>query len=545
MFFFLLIASARNALKKKVYSRIFSTLLWFSSTDQEMRFLQYLLVAAVCLFLFVACASRRLPSSSEILSPDVAFQKTENVVNKDRNGSAAVSGSEEKHGVFVGRTLDSAKCTPLISRHHIGVPSLDPVRLLRVHVAFSSRAARFVANLLESIAASLPHARPEGGALVFHGVCVGLISGDEGSAVPAGEMAEFGSAAYYAALRAKHAAFTAIIEKAQEVAEAGAPLLAEEEEPQGSHTEDSDDTHRRRRVRVALLSWALFLDADTQVFPGWVEYISSLLRNSSVLAHCDANYGRSCDRITDRDAEISVFFQRESRKLINTGVALVRLSSPAALCLYRSALASFRPVQYGDQTALQRVLSAVAQQGGWCNTTTRGARLHHYVFHKLRVNAAVLSPALLVIHHAHMSGKFKAQHLLRTAARMNASTAGTFLVSPPEGSTPAWSSACPKSAASAAPCQVARRVVIQQCPLCSQPPSSSSSPWLPLLLREYHAEEAGDVHFVVNGSVEPGTLHGSPSLIRAGTQTVGYVWTVVPALIVLATLFFYHYYLAR
>ena len=641
---------------------------------------------------------------------------------------APASDSRSTASIFmysIGYHLDVAACTPvLLARRGAAkgsdapLPAARAVRLLRIHAVYTSASAlRLAGNLVESIVAALPHyPAADTAELAFDGVCIGLHSTspaptEDGSApettittktahqsslTSSTHMAAFGSPAYYAALKAKHAVFTDIIDQSQKTRQQQHRTAAADEDPAVAeieviwttpeHVPGSSSSHSERvlmetraKGTVSLLPWALFLDADTQVYKGWAAYVSSLLHNTSVMAHCGANYGPRCDARGGigqgegaEGANVSIFFQRESRKHINTGVVLLRLTCPAVQCLYRQALTLFKPEAYGDQTALQRVLKDIRKHHGRCSmqsttttnsrnnnsqTRTGGAaagddddtrarkkrqvmmktdealeqlvqaprdgtmpRLHQYVFHRLRVNAAILDPGQLVIQHAHMSGMFKAKHLLQSAVWMNASISGAFLwqlaerskhknrdILPLAGGTSSAAARhlqdtgrratiyaaedakdiCPPSAlvmkqqqqqypdsgAAAAgdhggntvrnsiplvtPCHIAQQLVLAaQCGRSSQCVHVSQQH----RKRSYAAQEGADgpSRAPPPPSVLSGGTSAAPSpppygvgvnvggrMVRANEEAVGFWWTVVPALIVLATLFFYHYMVAR
>ena len=430
--------------------------------------------------------------------------------------------AQQDDGWFVGLPLKRVNCTPIFARRHAAEGPDTATTLLRVHIVLTDGVRSMAAHLVETLVASLPEEQ----ATIVGGICIGLHDATERDT--SNGPAPFGSAEYYAVLKAKHEAFTNIIEQFDDILDVADRMVAAADRSPEMHS-------------VRMLPWALLLDADTQVFRGWTSYIAGLLSNTSVAAHCDSNFGHGCHPLRgSNDEHIGVFFQRESKKMINSGVVLADLRSSAVRCLYRSALRFYRPSQYGDQTSIQRVLSASNRRGGWCNVSlrtadddwdrrkqVRGAVLRYYVFHRHRVNAALLVPTLLVIQHAHMSGKYKTDHLLRSARAMNSSASCSFLLVSPKAIVDV-----PCSAGSA--CQVTKDMFSRQI----QKTVSKSRRRQAQVQEKEETNGSWKVAFVVNGTLSPDAMRGG-AMVRADDQ-VGYWWTVVPALIVLGTLTFYH-----
>ncbi|CUG91137.1 membrane-associated protein, putative [Bodo saltans] len=243
----------------------------------------------------------------------------------------------------------------------------------------------------------------------------------------AGNTAKFGSAAYYDYLDQKLRYFTKRI----------AAFAASQ-------------------VHVA--PWALLLDADTQVFPGFFDMVAQKVLCPYAELQCQhTNYLDGCTGVaaviasrgkTSSDVKLNspervdVFYQRESRRLVNTGLALVNMNSPGSLCLYYEALRRMQRSKYGDQTAIQfvlrqrrgycasRVCPAVAAGGGVEELLRAKSTIfplvryevQQQVFHKLHVNGNVMNTTYIVAHHAHMAGAHKIHalqkglHLVRTDA---------------------------------------------------------------------------------------------------------------------------------
>lgn len=182
--------------------------------------------------------------------------------------------------------------------------------------------------------------------------------------------------------------------------------------------------------------WALLLDTDVQVFPGFFNVVAQKVVCPYLDLQCThTNYQGGCSASTQRggDGTVDVYYQRESRRLVNTGVALVNMKSSGVRCLYHEARLRLKKSQYGDQTAIQAV---IRKRRGYCiskvlprtdappplrqvggNSTIAPTNLYvlkHQVFHRMHVNGNVLNTSFMVAHHAHMAGDHK-YHALRKA----------------------------------------------------------------------------------------------------------------------------------
>lgn len=190
--------------------------------------------------------------------------------------------------------------------------------------------------------------------------------------------------------------------------------------------------------------WALMIDADAQVFPGFFDMIGQKVLCPYVELQCEhSNYLGGCagavaSMSASRKAtmpKVDVFYQRESRRLVNTGVALVNMNSPGSLCVYHEAVRRMQRSLFGDQTAIQLVLK---QRRGFCATRARQgvpasfrnqARdtfslvrhdVHHQVFNKMHVNGNALNVTYLAAHHAHMAGSQKVYALKKVLSSVKA-----------------------------------------------------------------------------------------------------------------------------
>jgi hypothetical protein len=257
------------------------------------------------------------------------------------------------------------------------------------------------------------------------------------------------------------------------------------------------DPNSRSLNCVVLLDRIVFMDADTQVFPGWFDALVApllLLSNASAIPpqlspparkHEGGRVTNVSDAVRSLDAAVRgavmrrsaqacvagariplvpLYFQRERRgsprDLVNTGVMLINAGAPGVVAVFLEANATFEPRKFGDQTAVQRVLRrwidsgndkrliakwgqllmqeereganllnicdpAVRGQLGWddavCGATAEGEcpasalsrGVDYAVLSKHTVNAGTAEWQLrrLLIHHAHMGGGFKRDHL--------------------------------------------------------------------------------------------------------------------------------------
>ena len=358
----------------------------------------------------------------------------------------------------LGEYLASVECLPLYpSRVTEFVDRGYTPVLLPIHLSYSPAIETFAANLIESLVASFggvpsrgsvapgrflspvdgpafsalsqhqackgsSTSRPVTDFIAFDGVCLGLraVADPDGggkTTLAAGQTAESHSNEYYFFLRRKLEFFLDVVDRHAR------HRIAREPSSSG-------------RGGVSLLPHVLLLDADVQLFPGWDRMISWRLACANVSHNRDGRYAQAfpTDRIptTDQrgapwkasvDLPVGAWFQRESGKLVNTGVILIDASMPGAACVMREAMKIFTPTSGGDQTAIQRVLR---RSKGYCDETggaQPGRKRHllfpHSVFPRWSVGAALTAPAQteVLIEHAHMSGKFKKSAMRRTLFR--------------------------------------------------------------------------------------------------------------------------------
>ena len=266
--------------------------------------------------------------------------------------------------------------------------SSDKCHVLRVQSFHSAGVRDMAANLAESILAASSDVPT-----LWNGGCVlpCLAFTELGSLVNQ-EEATFGGGAYYRVLREKLTSMTNVVDTASSF---GRPMLQA----------------------------VVFLDADVQVFAGWFSEVVRMSGLSSMSPDDVASrqqQARVLAKVPDSALGLDtrpghgVYFQRESRKKLNSGVIFAHAINPSVRQGFLLANVSFMPRDYGDQTALQRAVNKIRRKNSACEDRPEEVcGLSVGMFNKSKVNAAVVDfqRGSVLIHHAHMSGRYKRQSL--------------------------------------------------------------------------------------------------------------------------------------
>jgi hypothetical protein len=267
-------------------------------------------------------------------------------------------------------------------------PQSDNERFILVYSTYTASVQDMAANLLESLVSATKPVVVNSGTKLSP--CVVLDRLDD----PGGE-ANFATKNYYGVLRQKLDRYTRAITLANSL---------------------SDDDR--------ILPIVVFLDADVQVFPSWFEEVvcrTAGLLNSSIESVL-ATQAQAPRLPPNGDSELgldyrpghAIYFQRESRKKLNSGVIIAHARNPAVLELFHRANASYIAKGFGDQTALQRTLNRMKRSTDSCTQAPgRRCTLSFGVLDKRLVNAGIadFQRLPLLVHHSHMSGKFKRENL--------------------------------------------------------------------------------------------------------------------------------------
>ena len=279
----------------------------------------------------------------------------------------------------------------------------ENVTMLPVHAFFTPAMSDLAENLVVSmIRSTVSDAASLDGIVV---PCVQIMREDGAGT----SEATFGSNDYYGLLRKKLSRTRDVIRRA---ALAG-----------------RGEAHAGGRV----LPIVAFLDADSQVFSGWFERVilpSSGLRTwpTAIVRHAmmegvALSTSLALSPGDDTRPGHAMYFQRESRKRLNSGVMIVHALHPDVPRVFDAAEAAFRPKAYGDQTALQIAVARFRRKRDRCPTlsaaavtvagTNANCGLSYGMLNKSLVNAglAEFQRDTVLIHHAHMSGRFKRENL--------------------------------------------------------------------------------------------------------------------------------------
>ena len=272
---------------------------------------------------------------------------------------------------------------------------------LPIYFAFSvSNTLGFAVNLLSSfVETTLPERCP----LVLPCIGYDRIQNSMRAAQEGGvETSTFGSVAYYDYLKEK-------LEYTLKIIHSFA----------GDWTHESEGTNAEPAVH-----WIVAMDVDTQVFPGWQQLLYNLTSPPK-------NNATDLPSNTSGNEQPIAHYQREGGSKLNSGFALLRIDNEHTLKLYQAAAAQFVRRKGGDQTALQK---AIRQMGIRIREKRKNASpLRSAPFISLLpkedVNAATSDSQRVgvLVHHAHMSGKFKRYNMLHVLEQKSSTRFGCTL----------------------------------------------------------------------------------------------------------------------